>query len=141
LSLLDELPIKPIIVTNCDVLTEIKYSHLIDYHEKYNSVATMAVREYEWAHPFGVVELSDHRILSLKEKPVYKTYINSGIYVLEPDTIKEIIKNSYLDMTDLFGLLIDKGANAIAYPTHEYWFDVGRPVDFHEATIRVLRAE
>jgi NDP-sugar pyrophosphorylase family protein len=141
LSLLDELPEKPILVTNCDVLTEVKYSHLIEYHQAHNAAATMAVREYEWAHPFGVVELSEHRILSLKEKPIYKTYINAGIYALEPSAMKEIVKNSHLDMTDLFDILIDKGMNTVAYPTHEYWFDVGRPADFHVATNRVLGVE
>lgn len=131
----------PILVTNCDVLTDIGYTHLLNYHLEHKAVATMAVREYEWAHPFGVVELSNQKIVSIREKPTYRSYINAGVYVLDPKALEVVEKNSYLDMTDLFSTLNDKGMLTIAYPTHEYWFDVGRPADFHIAAERILRGE
>lgn len=141
LALLDEVPKKPILVTNCDVLTDVRYSDLLKYHLDHNAVATMAVREYEWTHPFGVVELADQKIISLIEKPTYRTYINAGIYALDPIALNEIVKNSYFDMTDLFSILNNGGMLTVAYPTHEYWVDVGRPADFHIAADRMLRED
>ena len=33
------------------------------YHNKNNSFATMAVRQYEWQNPFGVVSISGQNII------------------------------------------------------------------------------
>lgn len=141
LALLSRTPDGPILVTNCDVLTDIRCTHLLNYHLEHKAVATMAVREYEWTHPFGVVELVNQKIVSIVEKPTYRSYVNAGIYVLDPKVLDEIEKNSYLDMTDLFSALNNKDMLTVAYPTHEYWFDVGRPADFHIATERILKGK
>ncbi len=44
LSLLNPRPSLPMVVTNGDVLTDINYSELLDFHLRQNAIATMAVR-------------------------------------------------------------------------------------------------
>ena len=82
----------PFLVMNGDLLTSVKFSNLLDFHQKSGSECTMCVRGYEYQLPYGVVELSDHQIVSLKEKPVYKHYVNAGVYVLNPRLTKLIPK-------------------------------------------------
>ncbi|MDB9357950.1 sugar phosphate nucleotidyltransferase [Nodularia spumigena] len=57
LSLLSSLPEEPFIVTNGDILTDIRYGDLLNFHHQHQATATMAVRAHEWQHPFGVVQM------------------------------------------------------------------------------------
>ena len=47
----------PILVSNGDVLTELKYGDLLDFHKRHAAVATMAVSLHRMENPFGVVIL------------------------------------------------------------------------------------
>ena len=51
LSLIPEMPENTFIVTNGDVLTQISYGNLLEFHKKHNSVATMAIRRHEMQNP------------------------------------------------------------------------------------------
>jgi dTDP-glucose pyrophosphorylase len=133
LSLLDPPPNSPIIVTNGDVLTDIRYDELLDFHCSHNASATMAVRLYEWQHPFGVVRIKGVEILGFDEKPVTVSHINAGVYVLEPDSLDMLKTGERCDMPMLFSRLREKGARAIVYPMHEPWLDVGREDDLKQA--------
>ena len=47
LSLLPKIPELPFIVTNGDVLTDIHYNEFLDFHNRHDASATMAVRQHE----------------------------------------------------------------------------------------------
>ena len=135
LTLLEPIPTIPIVVTNGDVLTDIRYAEILNYHHEKKSQATMAIRIHEFQNPFGVVELKGDEISRYKEKPILRSYINAGVYVLEPLCIGLLEKFQYCDMSTLFQTLIQNNKRVIAYPTHEKWLDVGRPADFQEAQL------
>jgi dTDP-glucose pyrophosphorylase len=129
LSLLNPVPELPFIVTNGDIVTDIRYNELLDFHNQHNAVATMAVRSYEWQHPFGVVQTQGIEITGIEEKPISRNYINAGVYVLEPSILNFIRKGASCDMPTLFEGLHQNNQRIIAYPMHEPWLDVGRPDD------------
>jgi dTDP-glucose pyrophosphorylase len=129
LSLLETVPNSPFIVTNGDVLTDIHYGELLDFHVQYNSTATMAVRIHEWQNPFGVVQTQGIEITGYEEKPISRTSINAGVYAMDPAALSFLTKSAPCDMPDLFKLIQDKGKRTVAYPVHERWLDVGRPDD------------
>lgn len=129
LSLLDPLPIAPFIVTNGDVITDINYGELLDFHLRSSAIATMAVRLHEWQHPFGVVETQGIEIIGFEEKPVARTHINAGIYALDPNILGNLGVDQRLDMPTLFTQLKSQSRRIVAYPMHEPWLDVGRPDD------------
>ena len=133
LGLLHERPKEPFLVTNGDVLTDIRYAELLDFHIRHNATATMAVRLHEWQHPFGVVKTNGLDIIGFEEKPVSRSHINAGIYVLEPTVLDLVDSNEHCDMPTLFARVNDKPARAIVYPMHEPWLDVGRPADLEKA--------
>lgn len=133
LGLLRPLPEAPFLVTNGDVLTDIRYGELLDFHSHHRASATMAVRVHEWQHPFGVVKTKGVDIVGFEEKPVSRSHINAGVYVLEPKTIDLIGKDEHCDMPTLFARLQEKNARTIVYPMHEPWLDVGRPADLERA--------
>ena len=133
LGLMDTRPELPILVTNGDVLSDISYGDLLDFHNRHKAMATMAVRIHEWQHPFGVVNIDGVDIVSFEEKPISRNCINAGVYVLMPEALNSLVAGDYCDMPTLFALLQDKGARTIAYPMHETWLDVGRVDDLAHA--------
>lgn len=133
LSLLAPRPKLPFIVTNGDVLSDIRYGELLDFHARHAAIATMAVRLHEWQHPFGVVQTRGVDIVGFEEKPIARTHINAGIYALSPEALDNMVANSRCDMPTFFELLQAEGKRTVAYPMHEPWLDVGRPDDLNRA--------
>ena len=133
LSLLGNQPQLPFIVTNGDVLTDIHYNEILDFHTRQNAMATMAVRQYEMQNQFGVVRTNGVEIEGFEEKPVYRSHINAGIYVLNPEVLNHLDRMQHCDMPTLFERVKKNLGRAIVYPMHEPWLDVGRPDDLMEA--------
>lgn len=141
LSLLSSRPKLPFVVTNGDVMTDIGYGELLDFHQRYGAAATMAVRVHEWQHPFGVVQMDGVDIVGLEEKPIARTHINAGVYALSPEALDCMQVNDVCGMPSLFERLRVRGARTIAYPMHEPWLDVGRPDDLRLVNQRLERSE
>lgn len=139
LGLLPVRPASPLIIMNADVLTKVNFQHLLDFHHTNKSKATMCVRDYHMQVPFGVVTTEQHRLVNIDEKPSHRFFVNAGIYVLEPDVLQLIAKDSFLDMTNLFQKLIASGYETVAFPIREYWMDVGRLDDFERANGEFLK--
>jgi len=133
IALLEPRPELPFLVSNGDVLTDIHYGELLEFHCRHGAAATMAVRQHEWQHPFGVVRTSGIEIVGFDEKPVARTHINAGIYVLDPGCVDALNTQEPCDMPTLFSRLQARGARTIAYPMHEPWLDVGREGDLAQA--------
>lgn len=133
IGLLNPRPEAPFLVSNGDVLTDIRYGELLDFHCHHRAAATMAVRLYEWQHPFGVVLTKGVDIIGFEEKPISRSHINAGIYVLDPGALDAMNAGEYCDMPTLFGRLQEGAARTIVYPMHEPWLDVGRVVDYDAA--------
>lgn len=134
LSLLNPVPETAFVVTNGDVLTDIRYGELLDFHIQHEATATMAIRLHEWQNPFGVVETQGIKVIGYQEKPISRSYINAGVYVIDPSAIRHLIKSAPCDMPMLFELLQKEKDKVIAYPIHERWLDVGRPDELQKAT-------
>jgi dTDP-glucose pyrophosphorylase len=133
LGLLHPRPAEPFIVTNGDVLTDVRYDELLDFHVRHGAAGTMAVRLHEWQHPFGVVRTDGVDIIGFDEKPVSRSHINAGIYVLDAGALDALPTDEACDMPSLFSRLQDRKLRTIVYPMHEPWLDVGRPSDYAHA--------
>lgn len=132
MALIDPLPNLPFIVTNGDIITDVNYANLLHFHESNKSQATMAIKKYELQNPYGVVNIKGLEITSFEEKPIQMSYVNAGIYALNPSSLKYLKVNEPCDMPDLFELLKNNNHLITAYPLHETWADVGRPIDLSE---------
>jgi dTDP-glucose pyrophosphorylase len=133
LGLLNPRLVDPFVVTNGDVLSDIRYGDLLDFHARHRGVATMAVRAHEWQNPFGVVRTRGIEIIGFEEKPVVRTHINAGVYALESEVLSFLEHGAPCDMPALFERLQAQGKRTVAYPIHEPWLDIGRPDDLDAA--------
>ena len=130
IALLNPRPEIPFLVSNGDVLTDIHYGALLDFHCRHGSATTMAVRLHEWQNPFGVVRTNGIDFIDFEEKPIARSHINAGVYVLEPCSLEALSHNEHCDMPTLFSRLQERSARTIVYPIHEPWLDVGRKDDY-----------
>jgi dTDP-glucose pyrophosphorylase len=133
LSLLPESPSEPLIVMNGDLLTRVRFDQMLNFHDEHRAMATMAVREYDFQVPYGVVRMNGEHIESIDEKPVHRFFVNAGIYTLSPECLSYIPKDKFFDMPTLFEKLMATGNSTSAYPLREYWLDVGLIEEFERA--------
>lgn len=133
LSLLPDRPTQPFIVANGDILTDVRFSDMLDFHSNLGASATMAVREHEYHNPFGVVQTDGMDITGFEEKPVWRTKINAGLYVIDPEALDLLEPNAHCNMPGLFERFRALGRRTIVYPMHETWMDVGNPQDLLNA--------
>lgn len=133
LSLIEPRPAEPFLVTNGDVLTDLRYNEILDFHLRHNAAATMAVRSYEWQHPFGVVRTRGIDIVGFEEKPLFHSHVNAGIYVFDPLALDYLGHSQHCDMPTLFERLQAGGKRTVVYPMHETWLDIGSPDDLERA--------
>jgi NDP-sugar pyrophosphorylase family protein len=139
LALLSPTPEVDFIVSNGDVLTDARFGDMLEFHKRCDAAATMAVRVYEWQNPFGVVQTNGVEIIGFEEKPVHRSHVNAGVYILSPVLLELLRKGSSYDMPMLFELAKANGLKTVAYPMHEPWLDVGRPEDLENADAHVTK--
>ena len=133
LSLLKEKPTESFFVMNGDLLTNLDFEKMLDFHEVYDAKATMCIREYDIEVPYGVVNVANENITSIEEKPIHNFFVNAGIYILDPDCIDLIPRDEFYDMPSLFEKMILNNEKTISFPLQEYWLDIGRIADYERA--------
>jgi len=134
LSLMPELSTEPVVVMNADILTRVNFSQLLDYHRSNQALATVCVREHRHTVPYGVVSMDgDSLLVGIEEKPVHRSMVSAGIYVIEPLALRELPRGGYCDMPTFLQALIARQQRVIGFPIHEFWLDIGRLEDLERA--------
>jgi dTDP-glucose pyrophosphorylase len=141
LSLFETIPTEPFIVTNGDVLSEIRYGDMLDFHIQQDACGTMAVQVHEFQNPFGVVQTEGFEITGYEEKPTFSSLINAGVYVLDPKALSVLVPSQPCTMPSLFEKLKTQGLRTIVYPVHELWTDIGRHEDLQRASLAMSESE
>ena len=115
---------------NADLITNIDFNDLLDFHRSKGAAATMCVRNYEVQVPYGVVQTSGDYITDIVEKPVSNYWVNAGIYVIEPQCLKYLPYNEYFDMPTFFKTIIENDLRAQRFPVDKSWIDIGQREDY-----------
>lgn len=132
LGLMD-LPDEPLLVINGDILTNVDFRAMLSFHTKHNANLTVSVRQYDLQVPYGVMECSGPYVKQVSEKPVYKFFVNAGIYLIDPEAFSFIPQGKHFDMTDLIEALICANRTVVSFPIMEYWLDIGQHDDYIQA--------
>ena len=132
LSLLPELD-RPLVVVNGDVVTDLQFGRLLDYHEATGNDVTMSVRPHRVRVPFGVVQHSGGRITGIQEKPTLTYLVNAAIYVLSPEVVASVPTGRRVDMPAVVDAAIRRGMRVGTFALTETWIDIGSLDDLHHA--------
>lgn len=126
-------PLDPLLVINGDVLTQVDFRAMFAFHQENKADLTLAVRQYEFEVPYGVIDCEGVLVKGIQEKPRYNFFVNAGIYLLQPDVYEYIPAGQRFNMTELIQWLLDDGRVVVSFPVREYWLDIGQHADYAKA--------
>ena len=114
-------------VSNCDILIDQDYSEIYKYHVENKNDITIVAALKHYNIPYGTLETAeDGLLISMQEKPEITYIINTGMYVLEPEVLKDIPDNKFMHITELIDIIKDKGGRVGVFPVPESaWMDIG----------------
>ena len=117
----------PIIVTNCDIMIHADYADIYKHHIKSGNELTIVSALKNIVVPYGVIKSKEDGVITgMEEKPKLSYFVNTGMYVLNPELLKEIPKDTFYHMTDLSNDLLFQDRKVGMYPISEDSFlDMG----------------
>lgn len=132
LTLIKDKINSPFFLSNCDILIDQELGAIYDFHVENRNKITIVAAMKHLSIPYGTLQTKEDGLLyELTEKPEYNFKINSGLYILEPDVIKEIPENQFFHITDLIDKLIAKQERVGVFPVSEgSWIDIGNWDDY-----------
>lgn len=118
---------KPLFVTNCDALILADYADIYDYHIKSGNSITLVSALKNITIPYGVLHSGGNgELMGMEEKPKLSYFINTGMYIINPDTIDLIPYDTMFHMTHLVEKVMADGGKVGTYPISEDSFlDMG----------------
>ncbi|MBU1658620.1 NTP transferase domain-containing protein [bacterium] len=134
------------IIISGDLVTDFEFQKIFESHKERHSKLTITLTSVKNPLQFGVVIANeDGKIEKFLEKPswgeVFSDTINTGIYIIEPEILDYIPKNTNYDFAkDLFPLLMKKGIDLNGYSLSGYWRDVGNPESYREVYDDILNS-
>ena len=125
-----------LLVSNGDVLTTLNLRDLIAFHRSQGGIATIAMHRRQVKINLGVIQCNGgNEIVGYIEKPTRDYMVSMGVYVFEPQILKYVPCNEYLDFPDLVQKLLASGEKVYGYPFDGYWQDLGNPEDYQQAQL------
>ena len=140
----DALRDEPFLVISGDALTDMDLTGLVRFHQEKGALVTVALARVPNPLEFGIVITDDDgRIQRFLEKPtwgqVFSDTVNTGLYVMEPEVLKEVPPGETIDWAgDVFPKLLKRGAPLYGYISEDYWEDVGTLESYLKAQADVL---
>ena len=116
-----------VFVSNCDILTNINFNDILDFHKKNNNDFTLVASAKSFPIPYGVCELKNKgQLKKINEKPNFDFLVSIGLYLMKKKVLNLIKKNSYLDMNELINIIKTKKYKVGVFPVDDSsWSDIG----------------
>lgn len=117
----------PLFVINCDILIRADYNDIYNFHKDNKNDITIVTALKNNIIPYGVVHSTcEGNVREIEEKPCLSYFVNTGMYIINPEIITLIPSNTFFHMTDLVALAIQKGYKVSSFPVSEDSFlDMG----------------
>lgn len=121
-------------VINGDVLCDVDFSKMINFHKVNKNTATIGTVERNVFVDFGLVKLNqDNNYTGWEEKPTLKYLVSMGIYLFSPNALNSLPKDKFYNVPDLIQSLHQNKEKVMGYVHKGYWLDIGRPEDYENA--------
>lgn len=141
LSLLPEPPAGPVLVMNADQVTALDFARLVDFHHQQGGSVTVGAFDHEVQIPYGVLRLDGDRVSGIDEKPTLHQRCNAGIYVVDPDVVAMVPRNTFFGMPELVEAALAAGRAVSAFPIVEKFIDIGTLDELEAALVYFATGE
>lgn len=143
LSLLKNKIKETFFVNNCDIIIDQDYSEIYNYHKEHNNKITLVAALKNLSIPYGTIESSNGgELIEIKEKPNLNFWINTGMYILEPEVLQEIPEDEFFHITHLIEKLKLKGEKIGVFPVSEgSWLDTGEWSEYNKTQEKLAKRD
>ncbi len=141
-----QIGLEQAIVLNADVLSNVDLKAVIAKHKQAQRPATLVGFKVADPSRYGLFHLDGETITGFTEKPpVHSTsaasFINAGIYVLEPEVIASIPTGRPVSIErEIFPQLIEEQGALTHFAHAEFWYDIGTFESYNAANFALLAA-
>lgn len=132
IRLLEDKLSEPFLVINADIVTNLNLNDFYNYAVNRTEVMTVGVKKVEIPTSYGNVYSEDNRLVALYEKQNIVLSAMSDIYIMRPEVIEYIPKNTYYGMDQLIQELLNRNQRVATYEINEYWMDIGKYEDYEK---------
>lgn len=124
---------------NCDALLTSNYESIVRFHKEKGNVITMICAYKNINIPYGVVEMGENGIIeSMKEKPLMSFLTNTGIYIVEPEVIDDMVDGESIGFPDIIERQREKGRRVAVFPVSENeWMDMGQISELEKMRVKL----
>lgn len=131
------------ILSNCDILIDEDYERMYKFHKEEGNLITMVCSLKNIKIPYGVIEINDTgEIENMKEKPELSFFINTGMYIVEPEVVENLVENESIGFPEIIEQHKAQGKKIGIFPISEYsWLDMGELDEMEEMRRRLEENE
>ncbi len=139
LSLLKEKFNSTFFFANCDALLTANYESMVKFHKENGNAITMICAYKNINIPYGVVEMGENGIIeNMKEKPLVSFLTNTGIYIVEPEVVDDMIDGEAIGFPDIVERQRQKGRKVAVFPVSENdWMDMGQISELEKMRVKL----
>lgn len=132
------------VVANGDIITDLSIADLIAAHRRLGAQATLHLTPVADPSAFGVVEVDDvGQVLRFVEKPqpgeTDSNLINAGTYIFEPSVLDLVEPDERVSVERVVFPLLTQSNGLYGVSTDDYWLDTGRPDQYLQANVDLVR--
>lgn len=121
------------LVLNGDLVTDLDLRAFQTFHKGHGGLVSVAVFNKDVNIDLGVIENTQGRIHTFREKPTMQFQVSMGVYFMEPGVLDLIPKGVPFGFDDLMHAMLEKDLPVHVFEHHGCWMDIGRPEDFLRA--------
>jgi NDP-sugar pyrophosphorylase family protein len=142
LKLIRDLP-DDFLVMNGDLLTDLDFAGLYQFHQKGSSLLTVATYSRTSKIDFGVIDIdpATGTASGFREKPEFRFDVSMGVYAMNKKILDLIPENEPFGFDHLMMKLLKSHQPIAVFPYHGYWLDIGRPEDYDKANEDIQKME
>ncbi len=125
----------PFLLIYGDILTNLSFEDLIDFHLQHKAIGTVALSLSDNPELYGQIKIRGVKLTKFydKQKETIKSKIvNAGVYVFNNEIFQYFPKKKKFYLEDVLKELIEKD-KITGYIFDEQWFDVGTQKTYEEA--------
>ena len=136
-----EYPSEPFLLHNVDVISNIDFTRMLQFHNKQQALATLAVQSRESSRLLLFNDQSQlvgraapDSPLATRHSPLPLAF--SGIHIISPRLLPMLSETGVFSIIDAYLRLTAQGEKIFAFRADEYyWRDLGRPADLAQAAV------
>jgi NDP-mannose synthase len=126
------------IAVNGDVLTNLDYRKVVEFHREREATLTVAMRSQRVNLDLGVIECDDGVVHGFIEKPALSYQVSMGVYVYDERALR-FLPEGQCQFPDLVLRLLEAGERVAAFQSDADWFDIGPMGEYERAAADVER--